>query len=800
MQSLGSVGRWQALALRPVRSRDVGATRTLRICLLILTAASVAYLALVAVIPAAREGLPPAVKWFGCPGSWQSILIVVGLILALCVFSYRRGGGGSSSLPVTIVLGLTAVNCVLSVASYWNCHDATHPMFVTPLMWTLQLLKGSTSQLQLSSGRVCPLPTPVALEVARLSAMGVILFGVASVGMALFEAQLDRFRARFAKSLTVVVGVDDESQSVVAAVARTLEPGSHLVLVADDPERACVVRSRGAGARVIPADLSRPRTLAALPFWHKTDRLYLLDVDPVTNVDRLRAIGQAMSALGTNRRIPLIVRIDDPWHAAAWRAEQFGGSDTRWAADTVGKYEVTARRLLDDVIAEPVNRILVCGTSPLTLALCADYAQRQLEREFFDDRPDRPLPTMTIVGDAADEYRRDHEFRQQQSGLPSTEHCIDALTEQPTLPALMQQIDADRETGPGVTAVMFVDGSAGLDPTIATRLATRFPDLPIYAWNPNAGDSDDREPIFGQLRSYRLAMDLPAGQGHDAWERAAKLIHQRYVAAVSGTSPASRPWAELSDFYRGSNRRQVRNALWIVEQIGGHTWNLVGGHAEALAPLTSSSDPLERLAAMGFDRSTALAMARAEHEDWSRYYQKAGWRPGDRRDEHRKTHPKLVDWAEIEANPAYLHDALASLATTLAQLRELGYRSRPAWQRFRRIGVVTAQQQHHPWTWTTESGDVMHAAAGDWLVHDSAGNRWSVRDEIFRDSYEHIDNGHWRRTGLVFARPARDGETVDTLEGPVTVAEGAWIVKGERGEQWPVPPAQFARRYQGPVD
>jgi len=121
--------------------------------------------------------------------------------------------------------------------------------------------------------------------------MGVIFFGVASVGMTLFHAQLDRFRARFARAVTVVVGVDDDSQSVVSAVARTREPGSHLILVADNPERACVSDSRSEGARVIPADLGRPDTLGSLSPWSKTDRLYLLDADPVTNVDRLRAIG-----------------------------------------------------------------------------------------------------------------------------------------------------------------------------------------------------------------------------------------------------------------------------------------------------------------------------------------------------------------------------------------------------------------------------------------------------------------------------------------------------------------------------
>ena len=49
------------------------------------------------------------------------------------------------------------------------------------------------------------------------------------------------------------------------------------------------------------------------------------------------------------------------------------------------------------------------------------------------------------------------------------------------------------------------------------------------------------------------------------------------------------------------------------------------------------------------------------------------------------------------------------------------------------------------------------------------------------------------------ARPARGGEVVDTLEGAVTAAEGDWVVRGEQGEQWPVPADAFARRYEGPL-
>jgi len=228
--------------------------------------------------------------------------------------------------------------------------------------------------------------------------------------------------------------------------------------------------------------------------------------------------------------------------------------------------------------------------------------------------------------------------------------------------------------------VMLVDAApvfgSAIDPTISTRLAMRFPGLAIYVWHPNSVGAAT-SPSLGQLHTYRLTMDLPTGQAHDAWERAAMLIHERYRAAVDGASPARPPWVELDEFYRGSNRRQVRNALWLVEQIGGHTWHSLDAAAEAATSQPSPADPLRHLKMMGFDESAALAMARAEHEDWCRYYKKAGWKYGNARDDKRKTHPNLCDWRTIKADPALLNSALTSLAATLSQLRELGYKSAP---------------------------------------------------------------------------------------------------------------------------
>src|SRR5262249_3809607 len=145
--------------------------------------------------------------------------------------------------------------------------------------------------------------------------------------------------------------------------------------------------------------------------------------------------------------------------------------------------------------------------------------------------------------------------------------------------------------------------------------------------------------------------------------------------------------------------------------------------------------PTEQLVLMGFDHYSALSMAQAEHEDWCRYYRRNGWKYGSPRDDSRKIHNKLVDWSEVEGDPDLLNAAVRSLAGTLRSLRQLGFRSRPIWQSFTRVGTVAADQRSAPWTWTSDSGHTMSADAGDWSVSED-GKVWSVRDDIFRETYE----------------------------------------------------------------
>ena len=74
-----------------------------------------------------------------------------------------------------------------------------------------------------------------------------------------------------------------------------------------------------------------------------------------------------------------------------------------------------------------------------------------------------------------------------------------------------------------------------------------------------------------------------------------------------------------------------------------------------------------------------------------------------------------------------------------------------------------------------------------------------MKNELFVESYEHIEGDEWRRTGTVLARRALEGETIKTLEGPETAGAHDWVIKGARGEQWPVQKSVFKKSYEGPL-
>ena len=697
----------------------------------------------------------PGGDWYGGRGSWPTILLVVVVLGVVCVLLVRSQGGHRSGTPVAIVAGLALVGVVLGMASYWKCHgEKDNPYFFTALMWTASLVKGGIADPQID-GSGCPSPTPVALDVARLAAFGVLFITVLGVVTTVFRDRLDRLRILLASSVTAIVGMDDDAMSMVKAIASDKGAYGTPVILTASPDRQFVKDARKHGVRVITVDFNREDTWTSLDLWDKLRRLYLLSPDASTNLLRLdlikRRIDLDRKSRGgrRNRHVPLVVRIDDPWQAEAWRAQQMG-SDDRWAPDAVGKYEVTAGRLLDRIIAnDRVSRVIVCGASQLTLALCADMAQRRLEYEYYP--ADTEPPTITLVAESAEEYRNDHEYHRRQLGLSSNSLVVEAFSHKPTVPFVKSLLTDDRGGIPVKSAVIIVDtdpiGGSSVDSSTGTRLAAQLPTVPIYAWDPNAEAWDPNaqrtveetgEELFlvGRLHTFRLTMDLPEGQAQDAWERAARLIHSRHAVTAEEPSEATKPWDQLSAFYKQSNHRLVRNALWIVKTEGGHTWDTWGSMTESTTPAGfAGKTPMKQLQALGFSEEAAMRMAEKEHLSWYDYYVKHGWRWGPKAYRGKEEDPSATaemgrPRCEGQGAPAHAEDSRGHADCAAPTRLPVS----PGVAAVRRTGTVTARQRHEPWTWISQNGDEMRAEPGDWEVSDGDGTSWSVNKERFAET------------------------------------------------------------------
>ncbi|CAM3666945.1 hypothetical protein SMNI109538_06330 [Smaragdicoccus niigatensis] len=234
-----------------------------------------------------RDGLWDWVRWFGEPNSLPSTLVVVATIVLACVLAYRaRAVTRDKTVPIVVVVGLLGVCAVLGFSSFFRCGNKATSVF-SPILWTTWLMKGNIDDRTFENGARCPAATPVALDVARFAAVGALAVAVVSAALiTILQVQADKFSVFFAKRLTIVIGIDDDTESIIRQVASSLEGRSRLLLLTSVPDRPCVKKARAAGARVIAADLDL-QDLRRMRCWKKIESLYILSPDPAANLARL---------------------------------------------------------------------------------------------------------------------------------------------------------------------------------------------------------------------------------------------------------------------------------------------------------------------------------------------------------------------------------------------------------------------------------------------------------------------------------------------------------------------------------
>jgi hypothetical protein len=775
----------------------------------LVAAAVIALLALDAVDPVAVAGIGPVVaELMRSDNASAPTILAVAIGGAFSAFYFpRRAEKRGYVLAAASVLAGTAI--VLGFASYVTTAAGQTPIW-TPLAWTLGLFAGNTEVPFV--GDAWPGGLPLALQVARLAALLAIFIAAVGTLVLLFRAQVDRVRVLLSSSVVLIDGVDDLTIPLVERIAaehRSGKRGSPLVtVVVDDAGAGRLLALRARGVCLLELDWSNVRAVRAVAVTRGRPAVtaaYLLSAESERNASRIADLDMAFE---TARRPPssaitLVTRIDDPWQAEYWRRERIPvvseRSDGTRAIVTVGDalsvHETTADAVIDhadDVEsgAEP-PAMVIAGASPLTLALCAELAQRGREDRVLRPATVRRRP-VTIVGRSAAETARHHRLRQSRFGLEDEGLDITVVVAEVT-----EQTLAD-VMRPG--SVLILAGRPTIETTEeANSLAASHPSWRIYAWAADGGGVPAR-PSVERLHAFGPTLLPSIDRGVGRWDRTARILHEVYLRTVAvprdPQKESHRQWTELPPHIRESNIRQVTN-LMLSMQVDLHRgW----GPVDPAGPHPLTSAEIDRLAAL-------------EHASWSRQLLDAGWSAAELRDDTRRRHDKLVGWGELSPESrAQNRDAMASV---LEQLGSLGYHPTSAagagtesagdpvrWHRFRRVGTVRAVRLDARREWTTANGDVLTAESGDWWVTGDTGDSWSVGPEHFAQTYERDGSDVWRRKGTTLGREAVPGESIRSREGLERATAGDWIMSGSLGEEWIVRADHVAKAYHddGPAD
>lgn len=729
--------------------------------------------------------------------SWWPILVQIafGVGAFLAYWWPRHKETRSFSLLVTSGLAITTIG--LGLVTYWKCAQG-QSAFWTPLTWALNLVGGNV-QPGTCRDPASQLPrTPLSLQVARL--LGPMTLVIAALGIVttIFQSQYDRLRVRYAQSLVVLVGLTEDAIPLLRRLSGELDSRTTLAVMIEDAGNPLVKLAREFGARVVVCDLDDAvalRILVTSRSRFKVRALYVVAADVSVNLAwaaRLRTVADSSKPLPSDLPPRMIVRIDDPWQAEYWRRTNAyrtpvpgKQASVRWMSDALSVYEVTAALILDRVQGGGFDRLVIVGNSPLALAVCAELAQREREGQLLGAHPRPSFPELVLFGPDAEALRQQHRLRQERFGNPADKDLITVVPQEATSDHLQAVVVADHDP-----VLILADDPAQVSTQLATYLAALHPGWTIFDWSP-ATRGVGAEPIMERLYTFGLTTEAPGTWPVDSWERAARIVHESYrltqVRRPDPAVPSHRPWdGGLDAFLRESNVRLVTTTLASAEAVG-RSWG----------PVTAAPGQHLLGTSMVVDADQLEEMSALEHASWVQHHRDHGWLHGPVRNDDRKIHPAMLPWSQLdEDNRNRTRDTVRAALSTL---EGLGYRSTVVgdhrWVRVQRIGEVTATLSDADWTWRTPSGEQLRGRAGDWRVSGADGIVWSVTPTIFAETYAPAEGNRWRRTGEASARPAVEGEVIESLEGPETAHLGEWVIRGAAGELWVTSAEHFAQSY-----
>jgi TrkA-N domain/RyR domain len=536
---------------------------------------------------------------------------------------------------VVTLLGVTTV--VLGTIGFHRLHDKHYD--VIDSMYRAVTLFGL-------AGNVDP-PVPLALQVARI--LGPLLTGYAAIKglLAISREQVQLLGIRmFIRDHVVVAGLGTTGQRLAAAFH---EAGFRVVAIEKNAAAETIPGARERGISVVRGDATDPAILRHARVGQARHLIVSCGLDG-TNVDVSGAAGRLVTS---HRRgvLTALVHLEDLTLWQALRAEAVAAA-TRvpFRLEFFNIAATGARLLLErhpafeppgeqprrphvvvvglDGVGEelvlalvgtwhatgvgPSEELRITIAGPAADALVAELRERHPELDELCALDGRPAALESAM------FRRGRVMLEP-DGSCDVSHAYVSLNEESAALAAALALHAD----PAARAVPVVVAVADEDAGVAMALAAEGGSF--AAIEPFGVLSGALSPIL----LLRGTNEILARAKHNDY-----LREERALGSTPADNPSLRPWEELPESLKESNRR-------FADGIGPKLE--AAGCALVPAPLGRADED-----GFAFSAEEVETLARAEHERWAEDLRRDGWRPtAGEKDPGRRLHPLLVSWEQL---------------------------------------------------------------------------------------------------------------------------------------------------------
>ncbi len=471
------------------------------------------------------------------------------------------------------------------------------------------------------------------LEIARI--LGPIVVGVAALRAIalLYRDQLQLLRCRWMRDHTVVAGLGTAGFTMARALDRD---DWRVVVVEQDSGNPAIKGCRERGIGVVIGDATDPRILRKAGLGQAILFVAMCG-DDGTNADAA-ASARTVTAERTRGILTTLVELDDFGLWGVMKAQAFLTRDgTPYRLHFFNTFALAAEMLLHEYpafdSASPGSpHVLVVGTDGVGTSLVMEILKAWLNAHRSGDDRLRVTLAGPSAGDERDRLMAAHPEIQSVPCCEVVSWDVDLVTTaNPGLPS--QDVDAVYVSLPAETQALNVALKLRQHPElrfdVPIVVAVADEDAGVGGTIGRGGPALKDVFAFGVLRRSVTARALL----HTPTETIARLSHECHVrdrlarGDTQKDDPSLRPWEELPDALRESNRLFADGIPAKLAELG------------CLITFTPLMDP--EVAPVVLTETEVERLAPGEHARWESHMKLIGYTRGERRDNKGKTHPMI---------------------------------------------------------------------------------------------------------------------------------------------------------------